>query len=244
MFTGDPATVFHELAKDEVKSTLGPPVSKKEQLKAAVGVRARHWYCIPMLGGPGCDKKELRMMLEKTFTTGPCEYAVWRSTLPKASQEAVDLYTAAQELIQANHAEQEGTAVSFWIDYQGLQWTLQFSPQPNPLCVGCHSTKDLAICPSCLTNRCASCASKPEYIALCRESRRLFDHVLKLSPGLLTSHRRFCFNIHCPNTVRGRCVSAGELKCQACGRCRKVSYCTKDCQRADWADHKADCTSS
>lgn len=36
-----------------------------------------------------------------------------------------------------------------------------------------------------------------------------------------------------------KCGSVGKLK--VCSGCRKIHYCSAECQKADWADHKADC---
>ncbi|KAK0716180.1 hypothetical protein B0H67DRAFT_582541 [Lasiosphaeris hirsuta] len=32
-----------------------------------------------------------------------------------------------------------------------------------------------------------------------------------------------------------------DLKLLLCGGCRKVKYCSKDCQRAGWRAHKSEC---
>ncbi len=40
---------------------------------------------------------------------------------------------------------------------------------------------------------------------------------------------------HCGSAPMGRRL----LKCSAC---KRVEYCNRDCQRADWAGHKSDCT--
>ena len=43
------------------------------------------------------------------------------------------------------------------------------------------------------------------------------------------------------------CVTCGAItgknteKLLKCGRCKVVSYCSKECQREDWKDHKAFC---
>ncbi|TFK74173.1 hypothetical protein BDN72DRAFT_103167 [Pluteus cervinus] len=35
--------------------------------------------------------------------------------------------------------------------------------------------------------------------------------------------------------------TAGETKLLVCSRCKKVSYCSQDCQKGDWKRHKAQC---
>lgn len=35
------------------------------------------------------------------------------------------------------------------------------------------------------------------------------------------------------------CVKVGGLS--TCGRCEKVKYCSRECQKIDWPDHKSDC---
>eukprot|EP00984_Skeletonema_dohrnii_P011225 scaffold4462_cov119-Skeletonema_dohrnii-CCMP3373.AAC.8 len=46
-----------------------------------------------------------------------------------------------------------------------------------------------------------------------------------------------CYNLQCPN-------SYGEVersKTMYCSRCRSVTYCSRECQKADWAEHKPVC---
>jgi hypothetical protein len=44
--------------------------------------------------------------------------------------------------------------------------------------------------------------------------------------------------------ARWRCATCDRplRKEKTCGRCRSVSYCSRECQRGDWAQHKATCT--
>lgn len=39
------------------------------------------------------------------------------------------------------------------------------------------------------------------------------------------------------------CSACGsrEKKVHRCSRCRSARYCSKECQRADWAKHKTEC---
>jgi len=51
---------------------------------------------------------------------------------------------------------------------------------------------------------------------------------------------------HVPRVVRGRCAVCGNApkegsKLLRCARCRNVSYCTPECQRAHWPRHKPVC---
>jgi hypothetical protein len=46
-----------------------------------------------------------------------------------------------------------------------------------------------------------------------------------------------CFNHHC--THPKRIVERRKLRC--CSRCRSVTYCSRECQVADWSDHKEFC---
>eukprot|EP01054_Gregarina_sp_Poly1_P011164 Gregarina_sp_Poly_1__11163@NODE_909_length_5750_cov_103_012845_g648_i0_p4_GENE_NODE_909_length_5750_cov_103_012845_g648_i0NODE_909_length_5750_cov_103_012845_g648_i0_p4_ORF_typecomplete_len245_score27_10zfMYND/PF01753_18/1_4e04zfMYND/PF01753_18/1_1e11zfC6H2/PF15801_5/0_68Meleagrin/PF08189_11/1_4e04Meleagrin/PF08189_11/0_11_NODE_909_length_5750_cov_103_012845_g648_i023533087 len=43
---------------------------------------------------------------------------------------------------------------------------------------------------------------------------------------------------HCQNCFKERCMG---IKLSKCGNCRKVAYCSVDCQKADWPYHKRMC---
>ncbi|KAI0137884.1 hypothetical protein F4776DRAFT_89907 [Hypoxylon sp. NC0597] len=38
--------------------------------------------------------------------------------------------------------------------------------------------------------------------------------------------------------VRGKAENAGGLKLDRCAGCQKVKHCSRECQKADWKDHK------
>ena len=46
-----------------------------------------------------------------------------------------------------------------------------------------------------------------------------------------------CYNLHC--RIPGRSVERSKTMC--CSRCRNATYCSRDCQEANWSRHKADC---
>jgi len=48
--------------------------------------------------------------------------------------------------------------------------------------------------------------------------------------------------VSCGNKSCNKKVAESDLK--FCGRCGKQKYCSKDCQRADWKNHKVCCTAS
>ena len=47
----------------------------------------------------------------------------------------------------------------------------------------------------------------------------------------------FCYNPQC--SIPGRSVKRSKAK--YCSRCRCVTYCSRECQVADWSSHKPDC---
>lgn len=47
--------------------------------------------------------------------------------------------------------------------------------------------------------------------------------------------------------VKYRCASchkseSNEMSLLRCGRCKRQRYCSRECQRADWREHKSDCS--
>ena len=42
-----------------------------------------------------------------------------------------------------------------------------------------------------------------------------------------------------PCKVCGKCAIGGPLK--RCSRCKQAFYCSKDCQKSDWPQHKRSC---
>jgi hypothetical protein len=36
-------------------------------------------------------------------------------------------------------------------------------------------------------------------------------------------------------------LSKEEKKLKTCGKCKRVAYCSKECQKEDWKDHKKNC---
>jgi len=47
-----------------------------------------------------------------------------------------------------------------------------------------------------------------------------------------------------PGTVTacGNCGGPGQSTLMVCSRCKKISYCSKNCQKAHWRTHKPECT--
>ncbi|GAB4820516.1 hypothetical protein N2152v2_007562 [Parachlorella kessleri] len=43
--------------------------------------------------------------------------------------------------------------------------------------------------------------------------------------------------------MRGRCTNCGfsAAHLRLCGGCQQVQYCSRSCQKADWAQHKSEC---
>jgi hypothetical protein len=58
--------------------------------------------------------------------------------------------------------------------------------------------------------------------------------------------REVSTDVYCKYLDRGKCHHCGKTpapgtKLQACGRCKQGCYCNRDCQAADWPEHKAVC---
>ena len=48
-----------------------------------------------------------------------------------------------------------------------------------------------------------------------------------------------CYNQHCRIVGQSRFVERSKLRC--CSRCRSITYCSRECQAADWPAHKELC---
>lgn len=47
-------------------------------------------------------------------------------------------------------------------------------------------------------------------------------------------------NIQKPTTMCKVCLKTGK-DVKRCGRCQRVYYCSRECQKSDWSEHKVDC---
>ena len=47
-----------------------------------------------------------------------------------------------------------------------------------------------------------------------------------------------------PNASKGKCKVCFKESTKKCSRCRRVSYCSRECQSRDWRQHKKDCEPS
>ena len=43
------------------------------------------------------------------------------------------------------------------------------------------------------------------------------------------------------NSCCAQCGGSGQGKLLHCGRCKRTQYCSRECQKAHWKDHKANC---
>ena len=81
-----------------------------------------------------------------------------------------------------------------------------------------------------------------------RDKRTLFPDarppilpsIAEITPGVFDSE------LFCKYLQKGKCHACGAIpapgsKLQACSRCKKGCYCNRDCQTADWPEHKAVC---
>jgi len=50
-----------------------------------------------------------------------------------------------------------------------------------------------------------------------------------------------CFMVQCSYCKKSQCYEHGSM--QRCGHCHQIRYCNRECQRADWPNHKSYCES-
>jgi hypothetical protein len=67
-----------------------------------------------------------------------------------------------------------------------------------------------------------------------RQSRRLLRRTFRRDPS--RSNKELCANCFLPE-------EAGQNNLLCCARCRRIKYCSKECQRAHWKAHKKSCQS-
>lgn len=74
---------------------------------------------------------------------------------------------------------------------------------------------------------------KEEIMILSNQDNWQFSSIACLSVAFIVSNdSKYCSGF--------QCVSPGTFKC---GRCKKVRYCSKECQKNSWKDHKQKCHS-
>ena len=57
---------------------------------------------------------------------------------------------------------------------------------------------------------------------------------LRLPPGRILQYEEVFFCSNCG-------ISSQETQLRKCGRCRNERYCSRDCQKAKWPEHKKRC---
>jgi hypothetical protein len=67
--------------------------------------------------------------------------------------------------------------------------------------------------------------------------RDLLDRCISSIPGSLTEGARGAASKNCQNSTCCKPMSRRLL----CSKCMRVSYCSKECQKADWRSHKQGC---
>jgi MYND finger len=81
-----------------------------------------------------------------------------------------------------------------------------------------------------LTVAMTRCAISPIFTAPFVEDTRVFGERKKRPK-----------NVNQTNNDEGKCPVCGKEGTKRCGQCMKISYCSRECQRKDWKNHKKNC---
>ena len=111
-----------------------------------------------------------------------------------------------------------------------------------PSCTCCGNRKpDMKKCSKCKSVfYCSSACQAKDWTNIHNKICRTLQALHESNPSSQKQNPRV------DNEKVGRCgntycrVVSKDLK--VCTRCRNISYCSQDCQRKDWKNHKAICT--
>ena len=123
---------------------------------------------------------------------------------------------------------------------KGTPWRCQGCPKEatevisKPLCLWPQRTIVNRLVPICQSGGPCEKVGKDHLEAMMQQ----MDRDMKRTTGqclysvISGRHLQLCRNCH------------EETHLKACGRCKKISYCSKECQQQHWKKHKHDCTPS
>ena len=100
-------------------------------------------------------------------------------------------------------------------------------------CTHCSSDAIIeTICNKCLTTVCIEHMRLHQKTVFCKLQTKVYEKVKELMPKLLEPT---------PLCRRDKCTSTVNSKFKKCGNCKQARYCSRECQVADWSDHKTTC---
>jgi hypothetical protein len=100
-------------------------------------------------------------------------------------------------------------------------------------CMHCSSETVIeTFCNKCLCTVCLKHMKQHRKTAICKRETKLCEKGKELMPKLLEP-TQLCRRDKCANRV--------DSKFKKCGNCKQARYCSRECQVADWSDHKTTC---